>query len=182
MDHALGVRRLSRPRDLFSDLDSVLESQLGAHLIERPTFDELHGDIGTAVDFTDVVHATHVIVLDLTLCASFTLKPLHLLRVVGIQKFEGNRPSEAAVDRTVDPAHGALAEKTLDREAIPFRCRVFEHQLVRIVAPYFCAVRSMMGRSFGVGIGCVGAVLRHLKSSVARTAQRADRIAVFTTS
>ena len=129
VDHPVGVRRLSRLCNLLDDLHLVLERQPEREFFQRSALDELHGDVGPALDLADVIDPAHVIVLDPALGPGLALESIHLVGVVGPQELEGDRPAQTAVNRQVDAPHGAFAEEGGDAEPLPVGHRIFEDQL-----------------------------------------------------
>ena len=90
----------------------------GSRHPERLALDELHGDVGPAVQLADVVHPAHVLVIDLGLHLGLAQEALGLRRVLRPQELQGDRALERKVVGAVHGAHPAVADQVADLVAI----------------------------------------------------------------
>ena len=119
MDDAPLVRMRERIRQLPSVVHDMLRRHRAGvqHRAERPSFDQLHGDIGLPLGFADFVHRADVRMIERGGGARFTHQPGAcggIVKVRGQEAFDGDVSIELLVAGPIHLAHSTSAESADD--------------------------------------------------------------------
>ena len=137
MNNAVRVGVFQRSAQLFCDFDSLSEGGYRG-LAQRLAFDQLKYDEGPIVRFASIVHRHDVGVIEFGDGAGFAQQARLTLRAEcgAADHFDGYGPIEHGVIGTIDCAHAALAEFSVESIAVLKECA--DHHL----PPLFAAIRA----------------------------------------
>jgi hypothetical protein len=119
VDQTEAVGRVDRLRHLLQEQDPLLEAELPGRRVQRPALHELHGDVGEAARFADLVDLADVGVVHARLDLRLPDQARRQVRMRDLDDLEGHEALQPRIVGLEDLRCAAPAQPARELEQVP---------------------------------------------------------------